>query len=77
MNTINTMNNPSAHSTQTKPVITVRITSNYGTPTIYPACTVSKTFADICGTKTLTARVVKLIKQLGYDVFVEQQKLEV
>lgn len=46
----------------------VRITSNYGTERIYPACPVADKFALIAGTKTLSRSVVKTVRELGYEV---------
>jgi hypothetical protein len=48
--------------------ITLEIRFNYGIQVLYPACDISKTFARIAGTKTLTVETVKLIQSLGYDV---------
>jgi hypothetical protein len=50
------------------PYITLEIKFNYGIAVLYPACEISKTFAKIAGTKTLTVETVKLIQSLGYDV---------
>jgi len=55
-----------------KMTITVEIKNNYGYEKIYPACPISRKFAAIAGTKTLTERVIELIKGLGYTVQVEQ-----
>jgi hypothetical protein len=48
--------------------IIVRIDRNYGKRTIYPACETAKIFAELAGTKTLTDRIIDLIKKLGYEV---------
>lgn len=55
--------------------ITVRIKNVYGEDKVYPVCTAAKTFAELAGTTTLTARAVSLIKQLGYTINVEAQTL--
>ena len=55
--------------------ITVRIKTVYGEDKVYPVCNVAKTFAELAGTATLTARAVSLIKQLGYTINVEAQTL--
>ena len=55
--------------------ITVRIKNVYGEDKVYPVCNVAKTFAELAGTATLTARAVSLIKQLGYTINVEAQTL--
>lgn len=48
--------------------IEVRIVNVYGEFRVYPACEVSKMFADIAGTKTLTDRSIRKIKELGYKI---------
>ena len=55
--------------------ITVRIKNVYGEDKVYPVCDAAKTFAELAGTTTLTARAVSLIKQLGYTINVEAQTL--
>ena len=40
----------------------------YGNRVIYPACPVSRDFARIAGTKTLTLETLKRIKGLGYEI---------
>ena len=45
----------------------------YGNATIYPACDKAKTFANIAGTKTLTSETIAEIKNLGYDVLIQQR----
>ena len=55
--------------------ISVRITNNYGSRKIYPACDFSRIFANIAGTTTLTDRCIEHIKSLGITVNVEQQTL--
>ena len=58
--------------------ITVEIKTIYGVDKIYPACEVSRTFAKIAGTKTLTIETLEHIKSLGVLVGVAstQSKLE-
>ena len=48
--------------------IKVTVKNVYGKETIYPACPVSEGFAEIAGMRTLTPRVVQVIKSLGYFV---------
>ena len=55
--------------------ITVRVTNNYGTHTVYPSCEVARKLAALAGTKTLTPQAIHLIKDLGYTVLVEEQRL--
>ena len=51
---------------------------NYGTPVYYPVCDASHALAEIAGTKTLTAQVLRtLVNRLGYQVQIthpEQQR---
>lgn len=48
--------------------ITIEVRSVYGQTKLYPACQRSQQFADLIGTKTLTARAVKQIEAMGYEV---------
>jgi len=48
--------------------ITVEVRDVYGQVKFYPTCDSAKLFADIAGTKTLTADALKKIKALGYAV---------
>jgi hypothetical protein len=48
--------------------IEVTIKKVYGNRVIYPACPVSRDFARIAGTKTLTADTLRRIRALGYDI---------
>jgi hypothetical protein len=52
--------------------IKVTIKNVYGKETIYPACEASEKFAALAGQKSLTAREIKLIKELGYSIEVVQ-----
>ena len=52
--------------------ITVRLAQQYGQQVVQPACGTSELFAQIAGTKTLTKPTLELVKQLGYEVRVEQ-----
>ena len=45
----------------------------YGNATIYPQCDKAKAFANIAGTKTLTSVIIAEIKNLGYDILLEQK----
>lgn len=56
--------------------IIVRITQNYGTEVIYPACQNAFLFARIADTKTLTLDTIAKIKALGYKVTVQQGRVE-
>lgn len=57
------------------PMITVRVTQNYGCRAVYPVCDQAKTFAAIAGTKTLKPETIDLVKRLGYVIQVEQEKV--
>lgn len=56
--------------------IIVTITSNYGVEAIYPVCEAAKTFARLAGTKTLTRSTIALIKNLGYQIDVQQDQVQ-
>jgi len=51
--------------------ITVRIKSNYGIETVYPACPTAELFARIANTKTLTSHALRDIQALGYQIEVQ------
>ena len=55
-------------------MIFVKIKRVYGIDGIYPVCEQSKLFANLTNTKTLTMDAIKTIKELGYEVIVQQQK---
>ena len=59
------------------PMITVRIKQVYGNTMYYPVCEPAKLFAKLANHTTLTALDIKLIRELGYKVDVEQQALTV
>jgi hypothetical protein len=48
--------------------IQVQIRTLYGNRVIYPACEVSRNFARIAGTKTLTPLTLRQIQALGYEI---------
>lgn len=56
--------------------ITVNIKNNYGTEAIYPICSNAEHFAELAGTKTLTRHAIATIKKLGYEIEVQQKKVE-
>jgi hypothetical protein len=68
---------PLTADTRVQSTITVRVKDVYGKTNIYPACAASHIFASIAGTNTLTPDTIKRIKTLGYQVNVEQQKVEI
>lgn len=55
----------------TKPPIHVRLKTNYGQQQIYPNCESSKTFCKLLDQQTLTPLNVRYIKDLGYEVIVD------
>lgn len=55
--------------------ITVKITKNYGVEAIYPIDENAQLFAQLAGTKTLTRSTLKIVKNLGYEIKVEQPAL--
>lgn len=48
--------------------IQIEVRSVFGQLKIYPICGCAKLFAEIAGTKTLTARNVRQIESLGYNI---------
>ena len=54
--------------------ITVKIKTVYGVDKIYPACENSRRFAEIAGTKTLTAHTIRQIKAMGILVEITDTK---
>jgi len=54
--------------------IQVTIKNVYGNELIYPKCRISKAFADIAKTKTLSIEVLKTIAEMGYQVQVINEK---
>lgn len=53
----------------------VKIKDVYGNRTIYPVNETASVFARIAGTKTLTMPTVQKMKQLGYEVLVQNESL--
>lgn len=56
-----------------KRIIKVNVRSIYGNETIYPSCEIAKGFAELLRQKTLTWLDIQVIKQIGYEVVVDQQ----
>ena len=50
----------------------IKVTSKsvYGSVKYYPHCDTSKLFADIAGTKTITADLIALLKSRGFTITV-------
>jgi len=55
--------------------ITVKVRNNYGKKIVYPVCQHAIAFARIAGTASLTRDAIDRIKELGYEVQVEQETL--
>jgi hypothetical protein len=53
-------------------IITVKISKVYGVDTIYPVCHKAKLLAQLANTKTLTRDAIKSIKELGYEISIQQ-----
>lgn len=53
------------------PLCLVEIASVYGNQVIRPVGIVAQTFAEIAGTKTLTAATLRSIRKLGYRITIE------
>ena len=55
--------------------ITVRVKNNFGNRAIYPVSSDAQTFCELAGTKTLTDETIRLVKELGYEVQIQQEAL--
>lgn len=53
--------------------ITVTIRNVYGNELIDPLCETAQLFTKLTGRKTLTRSDIHWIKQLGYEVYVQQE----
>ena len=51
--------------------IHVKLKTNYGNQTIYPNCSKAYNFCRLLGQSTLTPLNVRVIKELGYEVVVD------
>jgi len=47
----------------------------YGVERVYPVCDKAKLFAYISGNKTLLPNVINAVKQLGYNLTTESEKI--
>ena len=54
--------------------IQVSIKSVYGNQLIYPVCDKAKYFAKLARTSTLTPQAIDLIKRIGFDILVVDNK---
>jgi len=57
--------------------IIIRTKSVYGIVQAYPACAVSRLFADLTGTKTLTREALNTIKKLGFAIEQQAQTMDI
>jgi hypothetical protein len=57
--------------------ITIKTKSVYGIVQAYPACPVSRLFADLTGTKTLTREALNTIKKLGFAIEQQAQTMDI
>lgn len=55
--------------------ITIRLTKNYGIEAIYPADDTAKIFLRLTGKKTFSRTDLNNIKELGYEIKIQEQKL--
>jgi hypothetical protein len=61
----------SDHVNPRLPLCMVEIASQCGSTVIRPTGIVAATFAEIAGTKTLTASTLRNIRKLGYRIMIE------
>lgn len=57
--------------------IKVEIWNVCGRDTVYPACPDAARFAAIAGTKTLGDHVLRMIRELGYEIQVEHPRYSI
>ena len=55
--------------------ITIEVKFNYGVCAFYPSCDISRAFAKIAGTKTLTKDALNVIKTMGYTITQTQKEI--
>jgi hypothetical protein len=55
--------------------IIVRVRDVYGQRKVYPVCSDAKLFAEIAGTTTLTDNTLRRIRDLGFDIKIQQEEL--
>lgn len=56
--------------------ITVKLISQYGNERIFPICERATLFTELIGQRSFTLKDLKLIKQLGFKVEVEQPTIK-
>jgi hypothetical protein len=57
--------------------ITIEVKDVYGNKTVYPACKISKAFADLAGTKTLIHSALQIIESMGYLIELKPQTFKI
>lgn len=57
--------------------IHIKVKTNYGQQAIYPDCESSKTICKMLAQKTLTPLNIKYIRELGYEIVITPQKVEI
>lgn len=66
-----TIHDINGHVNPKLPLCLVEIASVYGNQVVRPIGIVATTFAEIAGTKTLTAATLRNIRKLGYRIVIE------
>lgn len=56
--------------------IVVRVKMVYGEQKVYPVCDTAMRLVELAGAKTLTPNAIRLIKELGYTIKVQQDEIE-
>jgi hypothetical protein len=56
--------------------VVVRFEKVYGALKCYPVCANAFSFAEICGTLTITPRAAKLIQRLGFTIVPQDMSVE-
>lgn len=54
----------------------VKVRTVYGEQKVYPINELAQTFAALTGHKTLTPAAIHLIKQLGYEITIQHEEIE-
>lgn len=60
--------------TRTALTIHIELKDQYGRQVAYPVCSNAKSFANIAGTKVLTANTLLSIAALGYTIITAQRE---
>jgi hypothetical protein len=57
--------------------VIIRIEDVYGRETYYPANDLARSFARLCGTRTLTLFALEVIKEMGFKIVFQNRVPEV